>query len=117
MLGCITSNGSFENNQGAGASSFVQALFDFLVFRITGGLALLYLMYGAFIILTSQSDPERLNYGRRVVMGAIIGLIFALSSVFIVNIIGSGILRIPGFGGAGTGASSSSAGIVVAPTP
>lgn len=102
MLGCLTSSGGFENNTGSGASSFVQAIFDLLVFRITGGLALLSLMYGGFLVLTSQAEPERLNYGKRVVMGAIIGLIFALGSVFIVNIIGGGILRLPGFTGGAT---------------
>lgn len=99
MIGCLTSNGGFENNKGTGASSFVQALFDLLVFRITGGIAFLYLMYGSFLVLTSQADPERLHYGRRVIIGAIVGLIFALSSVFIVNLMGSGILRLPGFTG------------------
>ena len=99
MIGCLTSVGGFENNKGTGASSFVQALFDLLVFKITGGIAFLYLMYGAFLILTSQAEAERLNYGRRVIVGAIVGLIFTLSSVFIVNLIGSGILKIPGFTG------------------
>jgi len=103
MIGCVTSTGGFSNNTGTGASSFVQKIFDLLVFRVTGGIALLMLMYGGFLILTSQAEPERLNYGRRVVTGAVIGLIFALGSVFIVNIIGSGILRLPGFGGAAPG--------------
>lgn len=102
MLGCIKSAGGFENNKGTGASTFVQALFDLLVFRVMGGLALLSLMYGGFLVITSQADPERLAYGKRVVWGAIIGLIFALGSVFIVNIIGSGILRLPGFSGPAT---------------
>lgn len=98
MIGCLRSTGGFENNAGTGASTFVQALFDLLVFRITGGIALLTLMYGGFLVLTSQAEPERLNYGKRVVMGAVVGLLFALGSVFIVNLIGSGILKIPGFG-------------------
>jgi len=68
------------------------------VFSVAGGIAFLYLIYGAFIITTSQSNPERLNYGRRVVYGAITGLIFTLGSVFIVKFIASGILKIPGFG-------------------
>ncbi len=101
-IGCLTTQGGFQNDKGLGASSFVQAIFDLLVFRVIGGIAFLYLMYGSFIILTSQADPERLNYGRRVVTGAAVGLIFALSSVFIVNLIGSGILRLPGFSGQAT---------------
>lgn len=99
MIGCLTSTGGFQNNRNTGASSFVQALFDLLVFRITGGIAFLYLMYGAFLVLSSQGEAERLNQGKRVIMGAVIGLIFTLGSVFIVNLIGSGILRLPGFTG------------------
>lgn len=99
MIGCLTSTGGFQNDRNTGASSFVQALFDLLVFRITGGIAFLYLMYGAFLLLSSQGEAERLNQGKRVIMGAIIGLIFTLGSVFIVNLIGSGILRLPGFSG------------------
>lgn len=100
MLGCLTTEGNvFQNTAATGASSFVQAIFDFLIFRVVGGIAFLYLMYGAFIMMTSQADPEKLNYGRRVLIGAIVGLLFSLGSVLIVNIIGSGILRIPGFSG------------------
>lgn len=99
MIGCLTSDGGFGNNTGSGASSFVQALFDLLVFRIMGGIAFLYLLYGAFLVLTSRAEPERLNFGKRVIIAAVVGLIFALSSVFIVNLIGSGILRLPGFTG------------------
>lgn len=100
MLGCLTtSNGDvFAKTSATGASTFVQAIFDLLVFRVVGGIAFLYLMYGAFIVMTSQSDPEKLNYGKRVIIGAVVGLLFALGSVFIVNLIGSGILKIPGFG-------------------
>jgi len=105
MLGCITSGTSvgFNNTEGdqGGARSFVQKLLD-VIFSLAGGLAFLYLMYGAFIILTSQADPERLNYGRRLIYGAIAGLIITVASVFIVNLIGSGILHIPGFTGATT---------------
>ncbi len=102
MLGCISSGstvGGFTDKNGA--PSFVQALLNVL-FTFAGGLAFLYLMYGGFIIITSQADPERLNYGRRLIYGSIIGLIFTFGSVFIVNLIGSGILRIPGFNGAVT---------------
>ena len=99
MIGCLTSTGGFQNDKNTGASSFVQALFDLLVFRVTGGIAFLYLMYGAFLVLTSQGEVERLSQGKRVIVGAVIGLVFTLGSVFIVNLIGSGVLRLPGFAG------------------
>ena len=71
-----------------------------MIFSLAGGLAFIYLMYGGFIILTSQADPEKLNYGKRLLYGAGVGLIITIGSVFIVNFVGSGILKIPGFTGA-----------------
>jgi len=96
FLGCLGGESGGFTNSGA-AGGVVQSLLN-IVFGIAGGIAFLYLLYGSFIIATSQANPERLNYGRRVVYGAIAGLIFTLGSVFIVKFIASGILKIPGFG-------------------
>jgi len=96
FLGCI-STGAAGFSQEGGVSSVTQKLLN-IVFSIAGAVAFLYLLYGAFVLATSQSDPERLNYGKRVVWGAIIGLIFCLTSVLIVNFIASQVLKIPGFG-------------------
>lgn len=98
MLGCISAGTNVGFNDQKGAPSFVQAMLN-VVFSLSGGIAFLYLMYGGFVVLTSQADPEKLNYGRRLVYGSIVGLIFTLGSVFLVNLIGAGILRIPGFSG------------------
>lgn len=93
MIGCVqTDLGSFRQ-QGA-AAGFVQKVLQ-IIFTLAGGLAFLYIIYGAFVILTSQADPERLNHGKRLVQGAIIGLIFSLLSVFIVNLLANGVLGIP----------------------
>jgi hypothetical protein len=97
FLGCLGGGGGFTE-EGAGGS-VVQSILN-VVFSISGGIAFLYLLYGSFTIATSQSDPEKLNYGRRLVSGAIIGLVFTLSSVLVVNFIASNVLRVPGFGGA-----------------
>lgn len=96
MIGCVkTDLGSFQ--QEGAAASVVQVLLDFL-FKIIGGIALIYFIYGVSIIMTSQANPEQLNYGKRIVLGAIVGLIFSLSAVFLVNLLANNILRIPGFG-------------------
>lgn len=96
VFGCIKTNiGDFT--QTGAASSLVQVLLN-LIFTTAGGVAVLYIVYGAFLIITSQADPERLAYGRRVVMGSIIGLVFVLMSVLIVNLLANGILTLPGFG-------------------
>ena len=95
FLGCIKSGGGFSQEGAVGG--VVQTLLN-IIFSMSGGIAFLYLIYGSFIITTSQSSPDRLNYGRRVVYGAIAGLIFTLGSVFVVKFIASGILKIPGVG-------------------
>lgn len=95
QLGCIGTNlGGFQK-EGA-AANVVQTLLN-VIFSIVGGLAFLSLIYGSFIVLTSQANPERLNYGKRMIYGAIVGVIFSLSAVFLVNLLASGILKIPGF--------------------
>lgn len=96
FLGCLTTgSGSFQEG---GAGNVVQALLR-IVFSVVGGVAFLYLIFGAFTIITSQNNPEKMNYGKRLVYGAIIGLVFSLTSILIVNLIAGQILKIPGFGG------------------
>lgn len=93
FLGCIgIGNTSFEEKESVG--NFTQTILN-IIFSIAGGVAFLYILYGSFIIATSQSDPEKLNYGKRLINGAIIGLIFSLFSVFLVNFIFSNVLKLP----------------------
>ncbi len=97
MIGCIQTNLNDFTREGA-AGGLVQTILT-LIFSAGGGIAFLYLLYGSFLILTSQADPERLNHGKRVIYGALIGIIFTVGAVFIITLIGNNILRIPGFGG------------------
>lgn len=95
VIGCIKTDLASFSQEGA-AASVVQVLLN-IIFSLIGGIAFLYLMYGSFTVLTSQAEPERLNYGKRLISGAIIGLVFSLLSALIVKFIASGILKIPGF--------------------
>lgn len=95
VIGCIKTDLASFNQEGA-AASVVQVLLN-IIFSLIGGIGFLYLMYGSFIVLTSQAEPEKLNYGKRLIVGAVVGVIFSLLSAFIVNFIASGILKIPGF--------------------
>lgn len=92
-IGCINTSLSNFNQPGA-AASLATVMLNF-IFRIAGGIAFLYFIYGAFLILTSQSNRERLSQGKRTVYGAIVGLVFVLLSVFITNLITNQILKIP----------------------
>lgn len=96
MLGCIQTNTGGFTSSGA-VASVAQPILN-IIFSFASGIAFLYLLYGGYLILTSQADPERLDHGKRVVTGAIVGIIFTLSSVLIINLLANGVLRIPGFG-------------------
>ena len=93
-IGCISASNfrSFGS-----ASGLAQAMLN-VVFGITGGIAFIYIFLGSFTILTSRADPEKLNHGRRMLIGAVVGLLFSMGAVFIINFIATNILKIPGFG-------------------
>ncbi|MEO6508573.1 MAG: pilin [Patescibacteria group bacterium] len=95
VFGCIKTDLSDFTQTGA-AQSLVQLLLN-AIFGISGGVAILYIIYGSYVLMTSRAEPEKLAYGKRVLIGAVIGLVFALTSVFVVNLLANNILGIPGF--------------------
>lgn len=96
QIGCITTDLASFSAQGA-SGSVVGAIMR-VIFNITGGIAFLYLIYGAYVVITARGEPTALNRGRSIIFGAIIGLIFVMLITIILNLVGNGILRIPGFG-------------------
>ena len=64
---------------------------------IIGGVALLFIIYGGYIILTSQGDPNQLNTGKSYIYYAIAGLILAIFGFVFIQVIAVDILHIPGF--------------------
>lgn len=64
-------------------------------FSIIGGIAFLFFIYGSAVIATARSDPGRLNQGKRILIGSVVGLLFALMSVFIIKFISQS-LGLPG---------------------
>lgn len=65
---------------------------------IGGGIAFLLIVVAGFQIMTSTGNPERLKAGQELLTSAIAGLIMIIFSVFILQIIGVTILKLPGFG-------------------
>ncbi|MBP7875382.1 hypothetical protein KA012_00105 [Candidatus Woesebacteria bacterium] len=65
---------------------------------IGGGIALLMTLVGGFMLTTSQGDPKRVQEGKEMITSSVIGIIFVLFSVVILQFIGVTILRLPGFG-------------------
>ena len=48
-----------------------------------------YIMYGGFLMMTSNGAPDKAARGRKTIMSAAIGLVIALASVALVNFISS----------------------------
>lgn len=63
-----------------------------------GGIALLLMIFGAIGVITSAGNPEKLKHSQEQFTSAIIGLLFIIFSVLLLQIIGVDILNIPGFG-------------------
>ncbi len=65
-----------------------------LVSGIAGGVAFLLMVYGAFQMITSSGNPQTLKTGQDRLVSAIIGLLFVVFSVLLLQIIGVDILHI-----------------------
>lgn len=65
---------------------------------IAGGVALLMILAASFTLSTSQGDAKKTAEGKEMVSSAVIGLIFIIMSITMLEFIGVKIFRIPGFG-------------------
>ena len=87
-LGCISTSAD-------GAGGFFESIIKVAV-GLGGGLALILMLYGVFIVTTSAGIPDKLKEGSEIITSTIAGLIFILLSVFLLNLIGINILGLPG---------------------
>lgn len=63
-----------------------------------GAIVLIMILAGAFMLSTSQGDPKKTQDAKELITSAIIGLIFIIFSVTILQFIGVTILKIPELG-------------------
>ena len=92
--GVWTSIGCVKNN----LNSFIgETVFDFGI-GLAGGFSLLCIIYAAFMMQSSQGNPEKLKKAQEMITSCIMGLMLIIFSVFILRLIGVNILKIPGFG-------------------
>lgn len=92
---CIEVNtaiGSIPTNPVA----FIERLFS-IVLTLAGIAALGLLIYGGYTYMISRGDPEKIKGGRETITSAIIGLLFIIFSLVILQVIAGDILNIPGF--------------------
>lgn len=65
---------------------------------IAGGVAILLIIYGSFMVITSGGNPQRLTAGKELITAAVMGLLLLLFGAFVLKLVGIDILRIPYFG-------------------
>lgn len=65
---------------------------------LIGGLSLLFLIFGGYILLTSSGDPLRIRNGKTYIFYALFGLLLAIFGFVFIEVIAVDILHLPGFG-------------------
>lgn len=99
-LACANDGGVFS---GIGcvktdAKKFIEETVFGLGIGLAGGFSLLCIIYAAFMMQSSQGNPEKLKKAQELITSCIMGLMLIIFSVFILKLIGVNILKIPGFG-------------------
>ncbi len=64
---------------------------------LIGGVSLIFIIYGGYIIVTSRGNPDKLNNGKSYIYYAIAGLLLAIFGYVFIQVIAVDVLRIPGF--------------------
>lgn len=77
-------------------TGFIEKIFGILL-SISGVIALILIIVSGYQLSLSQGNPEKVKNARERLTAAIIGLLFIIFSVAILQIIGVDILQLPGF--------------------
>lgn len=64
---------------------------------LIGGVGILFIIYGGYILLTSQGDPMSLNKGKSYIFYAIVGILLAVFGFVFVQVVIVDVLHLPGF--------------------
>lgn len=78
-------------------AGFVKTIFGTLL-GLSGGIALLLIIFSGYKLIFSRGDPERVQGAKETLTSAIVGLLFIIFSLVILEVIGVDILKIPGLG-------------------
>lgn len=71
-----------------GETDFYQLIMNVIEFAIkylAFPLVVLFFLWGGFLLLTSGGSPNRVEQGKKAIMGAVIGLVIVLSSVVVIH--------------------------------
>lgn len=77
-------------------TDFIAKAFGILL-SFAGGIALIIIIFSGYRLLISQGDPEKVKNARETLTSAIVGLLFIIFSIVILQVIAIDIFHIPGF--------------------
>jgi len=95
-------NISFSCNTGLGIKitsnpqGFTKSLFG-IILSMSGAVAILLIIISGYRLMMSGGNPEKVKGAKEQLTSAIVGLLFIIFSIVILQIIGVDILMIPGF--------------------
>lgn len=98
----IDQNGCTKINTAFGVittspQAFIAAMFAVFL-SLSGGIALLMIIRSGYQLLTSQGNAEKVKEAQDRITSAVVGLLFAIFALVILEVIGVDILHIPGIG-------------------
>jgi hypothetical protein len=76
--------------------SFIVSIFV-VVLSLSGGIALMVILYAGYLIMTSRGNAEQLQKGRELLTSALVGLLFIVFSIVILETLTVDVLHLPGF--------------------
>lgn len=65
---------------------------------LISGIALIFIIYGGYLIMTSRGNPDQLSKGRSYIFYSIAGLLLTIFGYVFFELITVDILHLPGFG-------------------
>lgn len=77
-------------------SGFVKTFFG-IILSLSGGIALLLIIISGYQLMFSQGNPEKTQGAKETLTSTIVGLLFIIFSLVILQVVGVDILKIPGF--------------------
>lgn len=77
---------------------FIKDLLSILL-SLSGGIAVILIIISGYKLMVSRGNPEQVQNAREQLTAAIVGLLFIIFSLVLLEVIGKNILGLPGFGG------------------
>ena len=65
----------------------VEIIIDFSLYKIAIPLAVVFVIYGGFVIMTAGSSSERVSQGKKIIQAAVIGILIALLAWLLIDTI------------------------------